>query len=93
MENEIYTGTLVNHKTITSKIYKTKIVVPEDEQYKHENFLPAIVDKQTFTQVQKLLESRQKSNVRASNGRAIYRYCGLIKCAEFGEILIAKRRQ
>ena len=93
LENEIYTGTLVNHKTITSKIYKTKSVVPEDEQYKHENFLPAIVDKQTFTQVQKLLESRQKSNVRASNGRAIHRYCGLIKCAECGAILIAKRRQ
>ncbi len=34
LENEIYTGTLVNHKTVTSKIYKTKNVVPESEQYR-----------------------------------------------------------
>ena len=93
LENEIYTGTLVNHKTVTSKIYKTKNVVPESEQYRHEEFLPAIIDKQTYEQAQKMLESRKKSNVRASNGKAIHRYCGLIKCAECGAILIAKRRQ
>ena len=93
LENEIYTGTLVNHKTVTSKIYKTKNVVPESEQYRHEEFLPAIIDKQTYEQAQKMLESHKKSNVRASNGRAIHRYCGLIKCAECGAILIAKRRQ
>ena len=34
LKNEIYTGTLVNHKTVTSKIYKTKNVVPESEQYR-----------------------------------------------------------
>ncbi len=73
LENEIYTGTLVNHKTVTSKIYKTKNVVPESEQYRHEEFLPAIIDKQTYEQAQKMLESRKKSNVRASNGRAIHR--------------------
>lgn len=92
LENEIYIGTLVNHKTVTSKIYKTKITVPVTEQYRHEEFLPAIIDKQTYEQVRKLLESRKKSNVRASNGRAIHRYCGLIKCTECGAILIAKRR-
>ena len=32
-------------------------------------------------------------NVRASSGREIHRYCGLIKCAECGAILITKRRQ
>lgn len=93
LENEIYMGTLVNHKTVTSEIYKTKSTVPESEQYRHEEFLPAIIDKQTYEQAWKLLESRKKSNVRASNGRAIHRYCGLIKCAECGAILIAKRRQ
>ncbi len=93
LENEIYMGTLVNHKTVTSKIYKTKSTVPESEQYRHEEFLPAIIDKQTYEQARKMLESRKKSNVRASNGKAIHRYCGLIKCAECGAILIAKRRQ
>ncbi len=92
LQNEIYTGTLVNHKTVTSKIYKTKNTVPNDEQYRHENFLPKIIDEQTWDKTQRLLEQRNKSSVRASNGRAIHRYCGLIKCAECGAILIAKRR-
>lgn len=92
LENEIYTGTLINHKTVTSKIYKTKSVIPENEQYRHEDFLPAIIDKQTFTKVQELLKSHIKTNTRAKNGNRIHRYCGLIKCAECGAILIAKRR-
>lgn len=92
LENECYTGTLVNHKTVTSKIYKTKTTIPDDERYRHEDFLPAIIDKQTFETAQALLESRRKTNVRASNGRNIHRYCGMIKCAECGGILIAKRR-
>lgn len=50
LENEIYTGILVNNKMVTSKIYKTKNVVPESEQYRHEEFLPAIIDKQTYEQ-------------------------------------------
>ena len=60
LENEIYTGTLVNHKTITSKIYKTKSFVPAEEQIRHENFLPAIIDKQTYEQAQKLLENHKQ---------------------------------
>ena len=93
MQNEIYTGTLVNHKTTTSKIYKTKSIVPEEERYRHENFLPQIIDNQVWEKAQFLLEQRPKSNVRASNGKAIHRYCGLIKCQECGAILIAKRRK
>ena len=48
IQNEIYTGTLVNHKTVTSKIYKTKSVISEEERYRHEGFLPAIIDKETW---------------------------------------------
>lgn len=32
IQNEIYTGVLVNHKTVTSKIYKTKSVISEEER-------------------------------------------------------------
>lgn len=93
LENEIYTGTLVNHKTVTSKIYKTKSFIPDEERYRHENFLPPIIDKTTWEQTKYLLECRPKSNVRASGGKKIHRYCGLIRCAECGAILIAKRRK
>ena len=92
IQNEAYTGTLVNHKTVTSKIYKTVDVIPPEEQYRHENFMPAIIDKETFEQAQILLKSRQSTQVRAKFGSVIHRYCGMIKCAECGASLIAKKR-
>ena len=92
IQNEAYTGTLVNHKTVTSKIYKTVDVIPPEEQYRHENFMPAIIDRETFEQAQILLESRLKNHARAKFGSVIHRYCGMIKCAECGASLIAKKR-
>ena len=92
IQNEAYTGTLVNHKTVTSKIYKTVDVIPPEEQYRHENFMPAIIDRETFEQAQILLESRLKNNAQAKFGSVIHRYCGMIKCAECGASLIAKKR-
>ena len=92
IQNEAYTGTLVNHKTVTSKIYKTKDVIPPEEQYRHENYMPAIIDRETFDQAQILLESRLKNNARSKFGNVIHRYCGMIKCAECGASLIAKKR-
>ena len=92
IQNEAYTGTLVNHKTVTSKIYKTVDVIPPEEQYHHENFMPAIIDRETFEQAQILLKSRQSTQVRAKFGSVIHRYCGMIKCAECGASLIAKKR-
>ena len=92
IQNEAYTGTLVNHKTVTSKIYKTVDVIPPEEQYRHENFMPAIIDRETFDQAQVLLESRLRSGVRAKFGNTIHRYCGMIKCAECGANFIAKKR-
>ena len=69
IQNEIYTGTLVNHKTVTSKIYKTKSIISEEERYRHEDFLPPIIDKEIWEQAQILLEARQKSGARASEDR------------------------
>lgn len=92
IQNEAYTGTLVNHKTVTSKIYKTKDVIPPEEQYRHENYMPAIIDRETFDQAQVLLESRLKNNARSKFGNFIHRYCGMIKCAECGASLIAKKQ-
>lgn len=93
IENESYAGTLINHKTVISKIYKTRNDIPKEEQYRHENFLPQIIDKQTFIQAREILQSRMKTNTRAKNGNRIHRYSGMIKCGDCGAILIAKRRK
>ena len=90
LTNEIYTGTLVNHKTVTSKIYKTKKVVPEEERFRHEDFVPAIIDKVTFNKVQAVIESRMANTCRTKIGGTLHRYSGMIKCADCGAILIAK---
>lgn len=55
LSNELYIGTMVNHKSITSKIYKTKNFTDKDEQYRHENFCDPIIDKQTWDQAQFLM--------------------------------------
>jgi len=93
LTNELYIGTMVNHKTVTSKIYKTKTYIPEEEQYRHENFCEPIIDETTWKQAQFLLEQRSQINPRSSNGNKIHRYSGIIKCAECGTHLIAKNRK
>lgn len=92
LTNEMYIGILVNHKTVTSKIYKTKTEVPEEERYRHENFCESIIDCSTWEQAQFMLKQRSEINPRASDGRKLYRYSGLIKCAECGSHFIAKSR-
>ena len=93
LTNELYHGTLVNHKTVSSKIYKTITAVPEEEQFKHENFCEPIIDETTWKQAQFMLEQRSKINPRSQCGRNIHRYAGIIKCAECGANLIARRRK
>lgn len=93
LQNELYIGTLVNHKTVTSKIHKTKTQIPDEEQYRHENFCKPIIDEITWKQAQFLLEQRSKINPRSSGGRKLHRYSGIIKYADCGASLIARIRR
>ena len=92
LTNEMYIGTLVNHKTVTSKIYKTKTFTSPEEQYRHEDFCEPIIDRQTWDQAQFLLGQRAEIKPRSSGGRKLHRYSGLIKCAECGSHFVAKTR-
>ena len=93
LTNELYIGTMVNHKTVTSKIYKTKTFIPQEEQYRHENFCEPIIDETTWKQARFLLEQRSKINPRSQNGRKLHRYAGLIKCADCGSGFTARTRK
>jgi len=92
LSNELYIGTMVNHKSITSKIYKTKNFTDKDEQYRHENFCEPIIDKQTWEQAQFLMQQRAVINPRNHKGNTLHRYAGIIKCADCGASLIARTR-
>ncbi|MGN1132913.1 MAG: recombinase family protein [Oscillospiraceae bacterium] len=93
LTNELYIGTMVNHKTVTSKIYKTKTFIPPDEQYRHENFCEPIIDETTWKQAQFMLAERSQINPRSQKGRKIHRYSGLIKCADCGGGFVARTRR
>lgn len=92
LQNEFYIGTVTCHKTYTSKINHIRKALPEEEQYKHENFAPAIISKEKWEQVQFLLSSK-RNNVRASSGNPCHRYTGLIECGDCGCTFVCKKRK
>lgn len=90
LRDETYTGTLICHKSERNKINKTFRFTDASEQFRHENYLPAIIIKEMWQQAQELLELRKKDNIRAGTGNAIHRYSGLIVCGDCGRAFTAK---
>ena len=93
LRNELYIGIMVNHKTVSNKIRKTKTAVPIEQQFRHPNFCEPIIEEGVWNQAQFLLAQRAEIKPRASGGKKIHRYCGIIKCAECGASLIARTRR
>ena len=93
LENDFYAGTLICHKTRTDKINKTFRFIPPEEQYRHENAVPAIIDRETWQQAQFLLQKRVKDRVRAAPGQKIHRYTGIIECADCHSVCTARTRK
>ena len=91
LQDEAYAGTLICHKSERNKINKTFRFTEASEQFRHENFLPAIVPKAVWEQAQVLLEQRKKGNVRAGPEQPILRYSGLIACGNCGRAFTGKR--
>lgn len=84
---ESYTGLLVNHRTETHG--RTVTPVPEDEQYRHENFFPVIIDREEWEQVQALL----KANAKPYRGNtASHRYARLLTCGDCGSTFVPRIR-
>ncbi|HCI60552.1 MAG TPA: recombinase [Ruminococcus sp.] len=93
LQNEFYIGTVTCHKTYTSKINHIRKALPEEEQFKHVNFAPAIISKEKWEQVQFLLSSKRNNNVRASASNPCHRYTGLIECGDCGCTFVCKKRK
>ena len=91
LQDEVYTGTLICHKSEKNKINKTFRYTAPEEQFRHENFLPAIVPKELWEEAQYLLEQRKKQNVRAAPDQRIHRYSGLLLCGDCGRSFVGKR--
>ena len=91
LQEEAYTGTLICHKSERNKINKTFRYTDPEEQFRHENFLPVIIPRDLWEEVQFLIQQRKEQNVRAAPDQRIHRYSGLILCGDCGRSFIGKR--
>lgn len=91
LQEEAYTGTLICHKSERNKINKTFRYTDPEEQFRHENFLPVIIPRDLWEEVQFLIQQRKAQNVRAAPDQRIHRYSGLILCGDCGRSFIGKR--
>ena len=91
LREEAYTGTLICHKSERNKINKTFRYTEPEEQFRHENYLPPIITREMWGQVQELMEMRKRNNVRSAAGKPVLRYSGLITCGDCGRVFVGKR--
>ena len=91
LKDESYIGTLICHKSERNKINKTFRFTDPEEQFRHENYLPIIVTRETWELAQTLLAERKAKNTRAGTNKGILRYGGLLRCQDCGRTFIGKR--
>ena len=92
LQNEFYCGTLVCHRSYTSKINHIRKNLPKEEQYRHEDAVPAIISREKWEQAQFLLCDNVERNVRAGQNAPHHRYTGLIKCGDCGSSFVCRKR-
>ncbi|AAK79200.1 DNA invertase Pin-like site-specific DNA recombinase [Clostridium acetobutylicum] len=93
LSNEAYIGTLKCHTTTRSVIYKTRGLIPKDEQIIHENFYPPIIDEEVWEKTKAIKKNRTRGHVRASGNSKIHKYAGLLICKDCGSGFVAKKRK
>ncbi len=88
LQNEIYTGTLIQGKTSTpNHKVKKKIIKDETEWIKIENNHEPIISKEDF----KLIKSLMKKDTRVTETRdKLYLLSGILTCADCGHNMIRK---
>ena len=65
---------------------------PKEEQYRHENAVPAIISREKWEQAQFLLKDNVERDVRAGQNSPHHRYTGLIKCGDCGSSFVCRKR-
>lgn len=86
LQNETYTGVL------SSSAYKSgflgsgkRVFVPADERVRVENTHPAIIDKDTFREVQERMKKRKKGEAQQ------FLLKGLVHCGECGRLMVREK--
>lgn len=58
LKNEFYCGTVVNHQNERSRITKRQVAVPAEEQFRHEDMVPAIIPREMWERAQEFLNAK-----------------------------------
>lgn len=93
LTNPFYCGNVVNHKIERSRITKKQVKIPINEQFVHENMVPAIIPKENWERVQEIFKTRSESDVKSGNNKPCHRYAGILKCGDCESSFTAKRRK
>lgn len=88
LRNENYTGVL------SSSAYKRgslgsgkRVFVPEDERVRVENAHPAIIDKDTFREVQERMHTKKRGEEKK------FLLKGLVRCGECGRLMVRDKKR
>ena len=84
LKDETYTGTLITHKKEVKGIHGKAKVLPKEENYRFENHHEAIISKEQFDRVQKILKERAETVSYYKRGKNYYIFGGFIRCGECG---------
>lgn len=89
LRNRVYTGDMVQHKTekISYKVDKYRYI-SEDEQIIVENTHEAIIDRDTFEQVQELMKKRTRTPGFLRDNIKVNPYAGMLVCGDCGYNLL-----
>lgn len=83
LENECYTGLLLNHQTEIKN--GKKAAVSEEEHIRHEGYFPVIIEREEWELVQGII----RQVVRATYcNKTVHRYAGLLFCGDCGNRFI-----
>lgn len=85
LRNRVYTGAMVQHKSekISYKVEKIHYI-PEEQQYVVEGMHEAIINKETFEQVQENMKKRARTPGFHSEVRKVNPYAGILICGDCG---------
>ena len=84
LQDEIYIGTAITHKTERKDIHKQGKKVIRENQYIFEKHHEAIISKEQFERVQEIMKKRAKSSSMYTKKKRDYIFGGFLRCGECG---------
>lgn len=104
LENEFYTGTLIQGKSRTLDVtMKESRPIPEEEWYRHSNNHEAIITREDYYKVKEKLHERsskakntytkEHANSKASRHSNASIFSNILKCGECGATMTIKRKK